>query len=230
VRIIGCHWHKQNFTLWARAGVKTLNDLRGKVIGVSAPGSAPDIFVRAALAANNIPASQVRFAVAGAPPEVLKSIGAGVVDAGGLTNELDPRAAAMGLTRLTTSDAVSPLSMRRCFYSSVDVLQRHPDRAARFLAAEMQAYAYFLAHRDETLALTREITHATPASQEAVLAYDDVTSRDTVSLDFAVPMEKLVWLRDTLAQSGQLNASFDPASMIDTGPLTEARRMLAAAH
>ena len=58
LRVIGCHWPKQNFSLWGHGGVKTVADLRGKVIGVSAPGSAPDNFVHAALEAGKIPLSR----------------------------------------------------------------------------------------------------------------------------------------------------------------------------
>ena len=222
LRIIGCHWHKQNFTLWAKAAIRTVPDLRGRAIGVSAPGSAPDNFIHAALDASHIPASAVQFVSIGSPPELLRSMGAGVIDAGALNNDLDPRAAAMGLSKVTTSDEVSPLAIRRCFNTTTDVLKtRHAD-VVNFLRAELQAYAYALSHRDAVLALTREITHLPADAVEPEVAYDDVISRHTVDPDFAVPMDRLNYLKDVLVQGGQLAATFDPASIVDTGPLKEA--------
>jgi NitT/TauT family transport system substrate-binding protein len=227
-RVMACHWPKQNFSLWARGSVHTLRDLQGKTLGVSAPGSAPDLFVRAALAEQNIPASTVQLVSIGTPPEILRSIGAGVVDSGALNNELDIRAAKLGLTEITDSDKVSPLAIRRCFETTATVLHNKADLAARFLAAEMEAYAYALSHRDEVLALTRSITHLPVDAPEPEAAFDDVIKRQTVTLDFGVPMDRLDYLKSTLVASGQLPASFDPASMVDTTALQKARTMKVA--
>jgi NitT/TauT family transport system substrate-binding protein len=227
VRVIACHWPKQDFTLWARAGIGTLADLRGKAIGVSAPGSAPDNFIHAALDASHIPASEVHFVSVGTPPELLRSMAAGVIDAGAMNNNLDPRAREMGLSKLATSDEVSPLAVRRCINTTVDALaHRHAD-VVRFLAAEMAAYAFALSHRDEVLAMTREIAHIPASAAEPEVAFDDVVTRHTVSLDFGVPMDRLDYLKSVLVQTGQLSQAFDPASIVDTGPLLEARALLA---
>lgn len=225
VRIIGCHWPKQNFTLWARATVKIVADLRGKAIGVSAPGSAPDNFIHAALEASHVAPGEVHFVSVGSSPELLRSMGAGVIDAAALNNELDPRAAAMGLSKVTSSDEVSPLAIRRCFNTTADMIRSHRDQVVRFLAAELQAYDYALTHPEEELAITREITHMPPDAVEPKVALDDVLSRHTVSLDFAIPMDRLAYLKEVLVQTGQLSASFDPASIVDDGPLREARKL-----
>ena len=47
VRIIGCNWNKQSYTLFGAGDVRTLTDLQGKTVGISSPGSAPDIFIHA---------------------------------------------------------------------------------------------------------------------------------------------------------------------------------------
>jgi NitT/TauT family transport system substrate-binding protein len=205
--------------------VKTLADLRGKAIGVSAPGSAPDNFIHAALETSQIPPSAVQFVSVGSTPELLRSMGAGVIDAAALNNELDPRAAAMGLSKITTSDDVSPLAIRRCFNTTTDMIKTHRDLVVHFLVAELQAYAYALSHPDEELAITREITHLPPDAIEPRVALDDVLNRHTVSLDFAIPMDRLNYLKDVLVRGGQLGASFDPASIVDDGPLLEARKL-----
>ena len=69
-----------------------------------------------------------------------------------------------------------------------------------------------------------------PASAaEPEAAFDDVVKRQTVSLDFAVPMDRLAYLKSVLVETGQLNAGFDPASIVDTEPLIEARKLAGVA-
>ena len=66
---------------------------------------------------------------------MVRSMAAGVIDAGAGVNELDARAAALGLTLVTTSDEVSPLAIRRCFITTTDVLKEKHDQVVHFLAA-----------------------------------------------------------------------------------------------
>ena len=229
VRIVGCNWVKQSYTLFGAVGIEGLAGLQGKTVGISSPGSAPDIFIHAALAGAGIPLSSVRFAVVGTAPELLNAMAAGVIVGGAIPDEYLTRATKMGFHVITTSDAATPLSMQRCFYVTAATLKEHPDRVARFLAAEMAAYGYSLGHREETIALTRAVTHAPPDSPEAIGGYDDSVARHVIDPTFQPPMEKLRWLRDILTQFGQMKPGYDPAGTIDLGPLEEARKLVAAA-
>jgi NitT/TauT family transport system substrate-binding protein len=228
IRIVGCNWNKQSYALLAGHTIHTLADLKGKTIGISTPGSAPDIFVRAALMSAGISPKDVRFTVAGTPSDMLPAIAAGVIDATGAPDEYTERAEKMGLNLVTTSDEATPLSMQRCYFVTGATLRDHADRIARFLAAEMAAYTYSLSHRAETIALTRIVTHASPDAPEAVANYDSVVKRGVIDMSFDPPMQKLDWLRDILTSGGQAAPGFDPAKIIDLGPLAEARKMFAA--
>ena len=228
LRIVGCNWNKQSYAIFAAPAIHMLADLRGKVIGISTPGSAPDIFVRAALMGAGISPKDVKFVAAGMPSDMLAAMAAGVVDASGVPDEYTQRAEKMGLNVITTSDQATPLSMQRCYFVAGTTVREHPDRVARFLAAEIAAYRYSLAHREQTIELTRAIIHAPPDAPEAVANYDSVTKRGVIDMSFEPPMAKLRWLRDILTQGGQAAPGFDPASVIDLGPLDEARKMVAA--
>src|SRR6266436_7654255 len=50
VKIVGCHWPIVPHGLMVKVGIGTVQDLKGKSIAVSAPGSFPDMFARVALA------------------------------------------------------------------------------------------------------------------------------------------------------------------------------------
>jgi NitT/TauT family transport system substrate-binding protein len=228
VKIVGCGWNKQSYVLWGNSGVKDLAGLRGKSIGISTPGSAPDIFIRAALNGAGVPPSEVKFVAAGMPSDWLKSMAAGVIDGAATPDEYATRGTAMGLHVLTTSDKATPLSMQRCYFVRGATLKEHPDRVVKFLAAEMAAYKYSLAHRDETIKLTRVILNASDDQPEAVANYDSIVARGVIDMSFEPPMEKLRWLRDTLASNQLLDPKWDPETMIERGPLVEARKLFAS--
>lgn len=224
IKIVGCGWNKQSYVLWGNSKVKSLSDMRGKTVGISTPGSAPDIFIRAALASVSISPNDVTFVAAGTPADWLKSMSAGVIDAAATPDEYSIRGVTMGLHVITTSDKATPLSMQRCYFTSGELLKSHPDRIVKFLAAEMSAYKYSLSHREETIGLARKILNAGSDAPEAQASYDSVVSRNVIDVTFEPPIEKLNWLRDILADNGMLDRNWDPRSMIDLGALAEARK------
>src|SRR5258708_21192903 len=65
VKIIGCHWPLVPLGLMVKLGVGAVQDLKGKSIAVSAPGSFPLILARVALARFNLPPSVGLLAAAG---------------------------------------------------------------------------------------------------------------------------------------------------------------------
>jgi len=226
IKIVGCGWVKQSYVLWGNSSVQTMADLRGKTISVSSPGSAPDIFIRAALRANKIDPADINFVAGGLPADWLKSMANGVVQGSATPDEYATRGKQMGLKVLTTSEKATPLSMQRCYYVRSAMLS--DDRLVKFLAAEMAAYQYALTHRDETIKLTRRILNVDDKQPEATASYDSIVARNVIDLSFEPPMDKLRWLRDVLAENGQLDAKWDPEKMIDRGPLTKARALFAA--
>lgn len=228
VKIVGCGWHKQSYILWGGPTVKNVKDLKGKTIGVSTPGSAPDIFIRAAMATEGLSANDVNFVAAGTPPDWLKSMAAGVIDAAATPDEYSVRGQAMGLKVMTTSDKATPLSMQRCYYTTGATLKTHSERVVKFLAAEMAAYSFSLKNRDETIKLARRLASAPADAPEPAAAYDSVVSRNVIDVSFEPPMQKLRWLRDVLADNNLLARSWDPETMIDRGPMVEARKLFQA--
>lgn len=227
LKIVGCGWHKQSYVLWGGARVASIKDLKGKSIGISSPGSAPDIFIRAAMANEGMTPDEVTFVAAGMPSDWLKSMSAGIIDAAATPDEYVVRGKAMGLKVITNSDEATPLSMQRCYYVRGALLKAEPDRVARFLAAEMAATSFALEHRDETVRLARTLVGAPADAPEATAAYDSVVSRGVIDVSFEPPLPKLRWLRDVLADNKLIDARWEPESMIDRSALHAARKLFA---
>src|SRR5262245_19556116 len=49
VKIVGCHWVVVPHGIMVKAGIDKMEDLKGKAVAVSAPGSFPDMLARVAL-------------------------------------------------------------------------------------------------------------------------------------------------------------------------------------
>jgi NitT/TauT family transport system substrate-binding protein len=80
----------------------------------------------------------------------------------------------------------------------------------------MNAYAFALDHRDETVALTRRVAAMPPADPVAEVGYREVVELKALSPAMEIDLDKLRWLRDLLALDGRLAAKFDPAALTDS--------------
>jgi len=90
VKIMGCHWVVVPHGIMVKAGIDKMEDLKGKAIAVSAPGSFPDMLARLALAKFNVAPSDVRLAAVGGDRDRYTALVGGVVDAAVVSNEYLP--------------------------------------------------------------------------------------------------------------------------------------------
>lgn len=215
VRLIGCHWPGLPHGIFVKDGISSVQDLKGKTIAISSPSSLPDIVARQALAKYGIAADEVRFASLGGDLDRYKALAAGIVDATVISGEYEPIAAQQGLKLLLPGREVLPNYMRLCYFSTARSLAASPDAAVRFMAAEMIALRYALSHREETLALTREITGAKPDDPRPAYIFDDAVKTRAVDPDLSLPLEKIKWMADQLVVDGSLPKPYDVTKMID---------------
>ena len=167
VRILGCHWPGLPHGIYVRAGITTPQDLRGKTIAISAPGAFPFILANALLAKYDIPESAVKFANLGSDIDRYKAVVAGVVDAGISSSEYVPLAEQAGIKLLLRGRDILPDYVRTCIMTSGKTLATRRDDTIRFIAAEMNAVAYAVAHRDATFELSRR---SSPAPSRTIRA------------------------------------------------------------
>jgi NitT/TauT family transport system substrate-binding protein len=55
VKLLGCDWHAAPYVMLARPGIEKIEDLRGKSVAASSPGTPPDMVARAALVQAKVP-------------------------------------------------------------------------------------------------------------------------------------------------------------------------------
>ncbi len=222
VKLMGCEWPGVPYVIFARPTIARPEDLKGKTIAISAPGANPDVVVRAVLEKYGIALSDVTLANLGADLDRFKAVVAGFADATVVSNEYTPIAEQQGIKLLLHASEVVPKFMRICLFTTGKILAARPDDAAHFLAAEMTALRYALSHRDETIALTREITGAKPDDPRPAFIYDDAVQSHAIDVTMAAPLDKLQWMEDQLVRDGGLPHPFDVAKFVDAGPRTKA--------
>jgi len=225
--VIGCNWLVVPHGLFVRDAIKTVADLKGKSIAVSQPGSFPELVARSVLEKAAIPVGDVKFASMGSDTDRYKALAAGVVDGAIVSNEYTPIAAKSGVHELVPGSEAVPNFVRVCLHATGKVLKQRPDDAAKFLAAEMEALRYALAHRDETIRLTQELTGQKPDDPRAAFVYDWAMKAGAIGADLPIPMEKLEVVQKAALAVGSMTKPVDLATVVDPGIRAKALSLLA---
>lgn len=221
VKIIGCNWPVLPHALFVAKDIKSVADLKGKTIAVSAPGSLPDIFARAVLNQHHVPVSDVHFANLGNDPDRFKAVVAGIAQATVVSRQFEPVAEKQGVTLLVSAQEAMPNDVRLCTMVTGKTLAARRDDAIRYVAAEISALRYAVAHRAEALKLTDKLTHEKPDDPRAAYIYDWAVTSHAVDPDMAIPAAKLEYMEKELVTLGNIKKPFDVKTMFD-GSVREA--------
>lgn len=208
VKLLGCHWVVVPHGIYANEKITRMQDLKGKQIAVSAPNSMPDMLARSALAKFGVSDTDVKLAAIGGDNDRYQALIGGVVDAAVVSNEYQP-VAPKNIHLLVAGRDVVPNFLRVCLVSTAKKLAERGDDAVKFLAAEMSALRFALTHRDETIALTRELTHAKPDDPRPAFVYDDAVQHHAVDPTLPLPAEKIQWIQDQMVKEGRLKSPLD---------------------
>lgn len=208
VKLLGCHWVVVPHGIYANEKVTKVEDLRGKQIAVSAPNSMPDMLARSALAKFGVADTEVKLAAIGGDNDRYQALIGGVVDAAVVSNEYQP-VAPKNIHLLVAGREAVPNFLRVCLVSTAKKLADRGDDAVKFLAAEMNALRYALSHRDETIALTREITNAKSDDPRPAFVYDDAVRHQAVDPTLPLPSDKIQWIQEQMVKAGRLKAPLD---------------------
>jgi NitT/TauT family transport system substrate-binding protein len=225
VKVVGCQWPGLPHGVFVRAGIEKLQDLKGKTIAISQPGAMPDQLVRALLAKYDMTPEDVKFANLGGDNDRYKALIAGVVDAAVVSGEYTPIAAKANVKMLVPAREVFPDYLRTCIMTNSATLRDRHDALVHYLAAEIQALRYAVSHRDESLALTREITGIAADDPRPAYIYDDAIRTHAVDPEIGLPLAKLDWMQQQSVKAGDQPHAIDMAKFADTGPRQEALQL-----
>jgi NitT/TauT family transport system substrate-binding protein len=224
VKIVGCTWPGVPQVVLAKDEIKTLADLKGKNVAISSPGSLPDLLFRGMLDAANVPFSDVKLATQGADLDRYKSLVAGITDAAVVSNEFE---AVMppNIKVLAKGSTAVPKFIRLCVATNSKVLAERRDDLVKFVAAEMDAYKYAAAHRDETIKLAHEMTHAKPDDKRAEFITDQALRDKQIDPALAIPADRVEWMQELFVKAGVIPKAVPVGTLIDTSVHDDAAKV-----
>jgi NitT/TauT family transport system substrate-binding protein len=208
----------------AKAEIKTLADLKGKNVAISSPGSLPDLLFRGMLDAANIPFADVKLAMQGADLDRYKSLVAGITDAAVVSNEFE---AVMppNIHVLAKGGTAVPKFLRLCIATNSKVLAGRRADLVQFVAAEMDAYTYAAAHRDETIKLAHEMTRAKPDDKRAEFITDQALANKQIDPALAIPVDRIDWMQALFVKAGVIPKTVPVGSLVDTSVRDDAAKL-----
>ena len=221
IKILGCDWPGMPHGLLVRSTIGKVEDLKGKVVAVAAPGSLPNLLINALLEKYKIAPADVRFANLGGDLERYKAVVVGIADAGVVAAEF-MSIAPKDIKMLVAGRDILPNYLRVCLTVTGKTLTEKRAEAIGFVAAEMNALHFALIHRDETIALTQEIIQAKPDDPRPAYAYDDTVKYGMIDPAISLPMDRLQWMQNELLKAGNLKETIDLAKITDAAIRAEA--------
>jgi NitT/TauT family transport system substrate-binding protein len=226
VKIVGCTWPGVPQVVLAKAEINTLADLKGKTVAISSPGSLPDLLFRGMLDAANVPFADVKLATQGADLDRYKSLVAGITDAAVVSNEFE---AVMppNVKVLAKGGSAVPKFIRLCVATSSKVLAERRDDLVKFIAAEMDAYKYAAAHRDETVKVAHELTNAKPDDKRADFIVDQAIREKQIDPTLAIPVDRIDWMQQLFVKAGVIPKSVANSTLIDASVRDDAAKLAA---
>jgi NitT/TauT family transport system substrate-binding protein len=227
VKIVGCNWLVPPHGVYVRGNIASMGDLKGKSVAVSAPGSFPEIFARAAFEKAGVPVSAVKLAAMGSDSDRYRALMAGVVDAAIISNEFVPLAGKEPIRDLMPAREVMPEFLRVCVQMSGKSLGQRREDAARFIAAEIEGLRYAMSHRDETIKLTQDTTGAKADDPRAAYVFDETVKAKSVAPEMPIPMDRLDFMQKELVTEGSLARPIDLEKAVDKGVREQALALLA---
>ena len=223
VKIVGCHWQTVVHSVFGRAEIKGPQDLKGNTMAISAPNATPDMIVRAYLAQNNVPASDVKFASLGNDPERFKAMLGGIAAATVISIEFLPIAERSGIKLLARGSDVMPKYQRLCTVTTGKLIAARRNDVTGFLTAQMQGYRHALANPEEEIRITREVTGMKADDPRPEFMFKEA-ARSGTGIDPTMPiaMDKLEWLQGELIKAGNLAQPYDLGRLVNADIRAEA--------
>ena len=216
---LACGINTLYWRLFSTPDVKTLDDLRGKKIGLTTMGSQEDAVMRFLLKERGInPDRDVTFLAVGAAPTRLAALSKGVVQASVFIPPQDIAAEKLGLYPLIDMSQLGLYNPGSCFASTRSYIKNHRDTVTRVMKTFVEGLKFYRENKEFVLKVTADFAQnrdveVLSATYNTVTRFQDrVPYVNMKGIEF---MLKAIELRDPRAKN------FDPANAVDSSFIQE---------
>jgi ABC-type nitrate/sulfonate/bicarbonate transport system substrate-binding protein len=219
--------HKTPFWLAARAEFKTVNQLRGKKIGISFPADTPHIILKRFLRQQGVdPDREVSYVAGQFSPIALQSLLGGAIDAAVLAPPFNVLAQEKGLNLLTfLGQSVPDATTSNGIVTSDQKIKSRPDEVKHMVRASLKSLRAF--RQNKLSAVEFLSSHFEIPVKTAAKVYPNAI--DILTSDGQISEEKLRQILDMMQDTGKKEpSSIRPAALLDFSFLHAAQKELSA--
>lgn len=216
---LACGINTLYWRVFSTPDIKTVADLKGKKIGVTAIGSQEDSVVRYLLRERGLlPDRDFAVVAVGGAPTRLAALSKGAVQASTFIPPQDIAAEKLGLNVLIDMSTLGLYNPGSCFASTRSYIKTHRDTVMRVMRTFVEGLRYFKENREFVLKVTADFAQnrdpeVLRTTYETVTKYQDrVPYVNMKGIEF---MLKTLELRDPRAKN------FDPNAAVDSSFIQE---------
>lgn len=158
VKFIGATNSQDLFRLYAQPEIQSLDDLSGKVLGMTHPGSGPDIQLRALMGAKGPGAEKATYKDIGEVPGRITFLTNKTVSATLLIGPFDAQAERAGFHAISDLKDVIPGYPATVFSASEETIAKKKDALRRFMSAIVKGLKYTVANPDAAIDIETQVT------------------------------------------------------------------------
>jgi NitT/TauT family transport system substrate-binding protein len=207
----------------AQPEIKTLADLKGKLIGVVSMQEGTTFFVKDIAKKGGFDLADVKVQAVGGSPTRARLLRERKIDAGLQPYPLSYEAEAAGFSNLgAIADLVPDYQFTSVVVDETWARANKPVLVA-FLRALRRGTEYMFAHPDESAELGAKELRTTPANARRAL--EDTVRMDVLARDLSITDKSLVRVFDSVKSAGLVpaDAAYDRGKFVDESFLTESR-------
>jgi len=224
LRIVAGSAQRPPHFIIAQPEIKSLADLKGKLIGVVSMQEGTTFFVKDIARKGGFDLADVRVQAVGGSPTRARLLKERKIDAGLQPYPLSYEAEAAGFSNLgPIADLVPDYQFTSAVVDETWARQSRPVLVA-FLRALRRGTEYMFAHPDESAELGARELRTTPANARRALA--DTVRMDVLARDLTITDKSLMRVFDSVKSAGLLpdDAAYDRTKFVDESYLTESAR------
>jgi ABC-type nitrate/sulfonate/bicarbonate transport system substrate-binding protein len=224
VRLVAGNAKRPPHFIIAQPEIKTLADLKGKLIGVVSMHEGTTFFVADIAKAGGFKLSDVKVEAVGGSPTRQRLLKEKKIDAGLQPYPLSYEAEAAGLTNLGPIANLVPDYLFTAVMVEDGWAKANRQVLVGYLRALRKGTDYMFAHPDESAEVGAKELRTTVAN--ARRAIDDTAKMDVMSRDLSITPASLQRVFGIMQEDGAIgrDVRFDPTKFVDDSYLQESRR------
>jgi NitT/TauT family transport system substrate-binding protein len=185
------------YVMVARPELHSVQDLKGRKIGINRQGDLDDRLSHAVIQQEQIPVDTVQFVPAGGQTDRYKAVQSGIIDAVNVTPPLEVQAKVDGLNVIYTLKNLPIPFIYSAVHTNSKMLREHPEVVQKFVAGMAESVFFIDQHKSETeQSIARQLNITDQAALDsAYQAYANDYVNRSVDIPVAAVQDSIEYAR-----------------------------------